>query len=203
MEKALSLHDEMIKKGALPDIVTYSVLINGLSKSARTKEAQMFQQILSMMPDALMHCCSRAEFTSVLALLKGFCMKGLMSEADKVYQSMLGRNWKPDWSVYSVLIHGHCRGGNVMKALRFHKLMVQSGFAPDSTSSVSLVRGLFELGMTMEAGQIIQELLNCCSLADAEASKALIDLNWKEGNIDVVVDFLHAMTRDELLPRSG
>jgi hypothetical protein len=37
-------------------------------------------------------------------------------------------------------------------------------------------------------------------LADAEASKALIDLNWKEGNVYGVVDVLHGMTRDGLLP---
>uniref|UniRef100_A0A0A9DDM5 Pentacotripeptide-repeat region of PRORP domain-containing protein n=1 Tax=Arundo donax TaxID=35708 RepID=A0A0A9DDM5_ARUDO len=210
VEKALSLHDEMIKRGVLPDVVTYSVLINGLSKSARTKEAQRLLFKLyyedpvpaNIKYDALMHCCSKAEFKSVLALLKGFCMKGLMNEADKVYQSMLDRNWKLDGSVYSVLIHGHCRGRNVMKALSFHKQMLQCGFAPNSTSTISLIRGLFEDGTTVEAGQVIKELLNCCSLVDAEASKALIDLNWKEGDVDAVVDVLHGMTMDGLLPSS-
>lgn len=150
--------------------------------------------------DALMHCCRKAELKSVLALLKGFCMKGLMNEADKVYQSMLDRNWNLDGSVYSVLIHGHCRAGNVMKALSFHKQMLQRGFAPNSTSTISLIRGLFENGMVVEADQVIQQLLNCCSLADAEASKALIDLNLNEGNVDAVLDVLHGMAKDGLLP---
>lgn len=211
VEKALSLHDEMIKKGVLPDVVTYSVLIDGLSKSARTKEAQRLLFKLyyeDPVPDnikyeALMRCCRKAEFKSVVALLKGFSMKGLMNEADKVYQSMLDRDWKLDGSVYGVLIHGHCRGGNVLKALNFHKKMLQCGFPPNSTSTISLVRGLFEEGMTVEADTVIQELLNCCSLADAETSKALIDLNRKEGNVDAVVDVLRGMTRDGLLPSSG
>jgi len=208
VEKALSLHDEMIKIGVLPDVVTYSVLINGLSKSARTKEAQRLLFKLyhedpvpaNIKYDALMHCCRKAEFKSVLALLKGFCMKGLMDEADKVYQSVLDRNWKLDGSVYGVLIHGHCRGGNVMKALSFHKQMLQYGFPQNSTSTISLIRGLFEKGMILEADKVTQQLLNCCSLADAEASKALIDLNMKEGNVDAVVDILHDMARDGLLP---
>jgi len=124
-------------------------------------------------------------------------MKGLMSE---VYQSMLDRNWKLDGSVYSVLIHGHCRGRNVMKALNLYKHMMLCGFAPNSTSTISLIRGLFEEEMTVEADHVIQELLNCCSLADAEGSKALINLNLGEGNVDAVVDVLHGMTRDGLLP---
>jgi hypothetical protein len=54
--------------------------------------------------------------------------------------------------------------------------------------------------MVVEADQVIQQLLNCCSLADAEAPKALIDLNLKEGNVDAVLDVLHCMARDGLLP---
>jgi hypothetical protein len=46
-------------------------------------------------------------------------------------------------------------------------------------------------------------LLNCCSLADAETSKALIDLNRKEGNMDAVVDVLRGMARGGLLPSRG
>jgi pentatricopeptide repeat protein len=150
--------------------------------------------------DALMHCCRKAEFKSVLALLKGFCMKGLMDEADKVHQSMLDRNWKLDGSVYSVLIHGHCRGGNVMKALSLHKQMLQCGFAANSTSTISLIRGLLEKGMIVKAEQVTQQLLSCCSLADSEASKALINIKLKEGNVDAVIDVLHDMARDGLLP---
>jgi hypothetical protein len=90
-----------------------------------------------------------------------------------------------------------------MKALGFHKEMLRCGFPPDSTSTISLVRGLFEEGLTGEADTVIQELLNCCSLADAETSKALIDLNRKEGNMDAVVDVLRGMARGGLLPSRG
>jgi pentatricopeptide repeat protein len=90
-----------------------------------------------------------------------------------------------------------------MKALSFHKKMMRCGFPPNSTSTISLVRGLFEEGLTVEADTVIQELLNCCSLADAETSKALINLSLKEGNVDAVVDVLRGMTRGGLLPNSG
>ena len=55
----------------------------------------------------------------------------------------------------------------------------------------------------MEADNAIQDLLTCCPLADAEASKALIDLNRKEGNVDALIDVLCGMARDGLLPSSG
>nr|TKW20182.1 hypothetical protein SEVIR_4G069100v2 [Setaria viridis] len=180
-EKALSLHDEMIKIGVLPDVVTYNVLINGLNNQHFYHEDPVPANIKY---DALMHCCRKAEFKSVLGLLEGFCMEGLMDEADTL-----------DGSVYSALIHALCRGGNVMKALSFHKQTFQRGFAPNPTTTISLTRGLFEKGMIVEAGQVTQQFLNCCSLAAVEASKSLIDLNLKE-------DVLHNMARDGLLPSS-
>lgn len=211
MEKAFLLHDEMIKKGILPDVVTYSVLINGLNKAARTKEAKrlLFRMYYeesipeNIKYDALMDCCTKAGFKSVVSLLKGFCMKGLISEADKVFELMLERKWKPDGAVYSILIRGHCRGGNVQKALELHKEMIQAGFVPNASSSISLVKSLSEEGMNVELNKVTQELLRGCSLSDAETSKDLVDLNLKEGNMELVLNALNGMAKDGLLPNVG
>jgi pentatricopeptide repeat protein len=54
--------------------------------------------------------------------------------------------------------------------------------------------------MIVKAEQVTQQLLSCCSLADSEASKALINIKLKEGNVDAVIDVLHDMARDGLLP---
>ncbi|KAK8700122.1 hypothetical protein V6N13_018526 [Hibiscus sabdariffa] len=83
-------------QGFLP-YVTYCVLINGLNKQARTREAD---RVMSRM---------------------GFCMKGLMNEADRVFETMLQRNRNPDEAAYNVIIHGHRRGGNIQKAYDLYK----------------------------------------------------------------------------------
>ncbi|KAF7840862.1 pentatricopeptide repeat-containing protein [Senna tora] len=211
LSKALKLHNEMIQKGFLPDAVTYSVLINGLNKLARTREAKKLLLKLfydESIPDdvtynTLIENCSNIEFKSVAALVKGFCMKGLMNEADRVFETMLQRNHKPNEAVYNVLIHGHCRCANVKKAYNLYQEMVHSGFDPHTVTVLALLKALFRKGMITEMSQVIQHTLRSCRLTDAELAKVLIEINYKEGNMDAVLNILTEMAKDGLLPNSG
>lgn len=211
VKKALNLHDEMVKKGILPDVVTYSVLINGLNKIARTKEARRLLFRLyyeepvpdKVTYDVLMDCCDKMELKSVVSLIKSFCTKGLMHEADGVFESMMGRNGKPNEAAYNIIIHGHCRGGNVRKALSFYKEMLRAGFVPSAISTISLIKGLSEEGMSAEVNYVIQKLMKGCLLTDAETSKVLVEVNHKDGNMKALFDVLTGMAKDGLLPNSG
>ncbi|KAJ0077045.1 hypothetical protein Patl1_36188 [Pistacia atlantica] len=205
------LHDEMIQKGFLPDVVTYSVLINGLNKRARTKEAKRL--LLKLFYDesvptdvtynTLIENCSNIEFKSVVALLKGFCMKGLMNEADQVFESMLQRNHKPNEAVYDIIIHGHSSGGNVQKGYELYKEMVHSGFVPHTVTIIALVKALFMAAMNEELSLVVGNTLRSCRLTDAELAKVLVEINHKEGNMDAVLNVLTEMAKDGLLPNSG
>ncbi|CAB4286413.1 unnamed protein product [Prunus armeniaca] len=211
LNKALQLNDEMIQKGFLPDVVTYSVLINGLNKQARTREAKRLLLKLfyeESVPDGvtyntLIENCTNGEFKSVVALVKGFCMKGLMNEADQVFETMVERRHKPNEAVYDVIIHGHCKGGNVQKAYNLYKEMLHSGFVPHTVTVIALVKALFTEGMNNELSQVIGNTLRSCQLSDAELAKLLVDINHKEGNMDEVFNVLSDMAKDGLLPNSG
>ncbi|KAG6479117.1 hypothetical protein ZIOFF_062577 [Zingiber officinale] len=211
LEKAVLLHDEMIKKGILPDVVTYGVLINGLRKVARIKEAKRL--LLRMcydesVPDCieydiLMECCGKAEFKSVLSLLKSFCAKGLMNEADKVFESMSERNWKLDATAYNIVIHGHCRAGNVSKAMSLYEEMIQAEFELNAITAIALIRALSKHSRNEELNQVIQRLLGGCLLTDAKTSKAIVEVNHMDGNIDAVLDALTNMAKDGFLPNGS
>ncbi|KAJ0010926.1 hypothetical protein Pint_34459 [Pistacia integerrima] len=211
ISKAFHLHDEMIQKGFLPDVVTYSVLINGLNKRARTKEAKRLLLKLfyhesvptDVTYNTLIENCSNIEFKSVVALLKGFCMKGLMNEADQVFESMLQRNHKPNEAVYDIIIHGHSSGGNVQKGYELYKEMVHSGFVPHTVTIIALVKALFMAGMNEELSLVVGNTLRSCRLTDAELAKVLVEINHKEGNMDAVLNVLTEMAKDGLLPNSG
>ncbi|KAJ6345880.1 hypothetical protein OIU78_008528 [Salix suchowensis] len=208
LKKALNLHDEMIKKGFLPDTVTYNVLINGLNKQARTKEAKRLLLKLfydesipnGITYDTLIESCSNIEFKSAVALIKGFCMKGLMNEADQVFEFMIKRNQKPNEAVYNVIIHGHCRDGNVQKAHKLYKEMIDFGFIPHTVTIIALVKALYSEGMDKQLNLVIRNILRSCKLSDAELSKVLVQINHKEGNIDAVFNLLAEMARDGFLP---
>eukprot|EP00257_Ricinus_communis_P006492 XP_002521858.2 pentatricopeptide repeat-containing protein At5g39710 [Ricinus communis] len=211
LNKALHLHDEMIQKGFLPDAVTYNVLINGLNKQARSKEARRLLLKLfydDSIPSAvtyntLIENCCNIEFKSAVALVKGFCMKGLMDEADQVFESMINKNHKPNEAIYNVIIHGHCRIGNVLKAYKLYKEMVHVDFVPHTVTVLALVKALFTEGMDGELNEVIGDILRSCKLTDAELSKVLVEINQKEGNMDMVFNLLTEMAKDGLIPSTG
>ncbi|XP_050232020.1 pentatricopeptide repeat-containing protein At5g39710 [Mercurialis annua] len=211
LKMAFRLHDEMIHKGFLPDAVTYNVLINGLNKQARTKEAKRL--LLKLYYDEsipsdityntlIENCCS-IEFKSAVALVKGFCMKGLMDEADRVFESMINKNHKPNEAIYNIIIHGHCRGGNIQKAYDLYNEMVRFGFVPHTVTVIALVKALSTEGMSEELNQVIGDILRSCKLTEAELTKVLVDINHKEGNMDAVLNMLTEMAEDGLIPSSG
>ncbi|KAK4424183.1 Pentatricopeptide repeat-containing protein [Sesamum alatum] len=208
IKSAIHLHDEMINKGFFPDVVTYSVLINGLNKQARSREAKrLLFKLLYEQPvphdvtyDLLIESCSNIEFQSVVALIKGFCMKGLMNEADRVFKAMLQKNHKPSEAVYNVLIHGHCRAGNLQKAIDLYREMVHHGLVPHGVTVIAITKALHKVGMTEELSQILQDTLRSCKIIDGDHAKVLLEVNFKEGNMDAVFNILADMAKDGLLP---
>ncbi|OIT07213.1 PREDICTED: pentatricopeptide repeat-containing protein At5g39710 [Nicotiana attenuata] len=208
---ALNLHNEMINKGFFPDVVTYSVLINGLNKQARTREAKqllfklLYEQSVpsSVTYDMLIESCNDLDFKSATDLIKGFCMKGLLDEADRVFELMLQKDKKPSEAAYNLLIHGHSRGGNLHRALHLYREMVSFGFVPHTVSLIVLMKELFKEGMSEELNQVIQSTLGSCKLADGELAKGIVDVNYKEGNMDAVFNVLTDMAKDGLFPNSG
>ncbi|GAB2266641.1 hypothetical protein Dimus_001635 [Dionaea muscipula] len=211
IKQAMHLHAEMVQKDFLPDVLTYRILINGLDKQARTREAKRLLLKLfyeesvpnDITYNTLIESCSNTGFKSVVALLKGFCMKGLMSEADGVFDSMLQQNCRPNEAVYNVLVHGHCKGGNTKRACDLYKEMISSGFFPHTLTAIALIKALFKEEMNEELGVVIQSILRSCKLTEGELAKVLVQVNHREGNMDAVFNVLSDMAKDGLLPKSG
>ncbi|KAK7407729.1 hypothetical protein VNO78_09766 [Psophocarpus tetragonolobus] len=211
LSKAIRLHDEMMHKGFLPDDVTYSVLINGLNKKARTKEAKRLLLKLfyeesvpnDVTYNTLIQNCCNNEFKTVVGLVKGFCMKGLMNEADRVFKTMLRRSHKPNATIYNLLIHGHCRSGNVRKAYDLYLELERGGFVSHTVTVIALTKALAREGMNDELSRVLQNVLRSSKLNEAEGAKVLVDINFKDGNMDAVLNVLTEMAKDGLLPDSG
>ncbi|KAK6916476.1 Pentatricopeptide repeat [Dillenia turbinata] len=211
LNQAHYLLDEMMQKGFTPDIVTYNVLINGLSKQVRAREAEqlLFKHYNPETAqsdatfDVLIKICMDSEFRGVEALLQGFCMNGLMNEADQVFELMLRRNCKPTDAIYNVLIHGHSRAQNVMKAFNLYEDLVHFGYYPNNVSLISLIKALSKEGMSEELNQVIGAMLRCSRVTESELAKALVEIYHKEGNMDLAISVLSEMAKDGLLPNGG
>lgn len=153
--------------------------------------------------NTLIENCHNLEFKSALALMKGFCMKGLMNEADRVFESMLQKGYEPNEAVYNVIIHGHSKVGNIEKAYNLYKEMLRSGFVPHSVTIMALAKSLFSEGKEVELNQLLDYTLKSCRITDAEHAKVLVEINNKEGNMDAVFNVLKDMAHSGLLPYSS
>ncbi|KAJ8500960.1 hypothetical protein OPV22_011512 [Ensete ventricosum] len=130
-------------------------------------------------------------------------MKGLMNEADEVFNSIAERNWKPDATAYNIVIHGHCRAGNVHRAVSLHEDMLKAGFLPNAITAISLIKGLAQFGMNEKLDQIIQQLLGGSLPAYSQTSKVLVEVNHKDGNMAALLDALTDLAKDGLLPNGA
>jgi protein-disulfide isomerase-like protein with CxxC motif len=78
--------------------------------------------------------------------------------------------------------------------------MVDFGFIPHTVTIIALVKALYSEGMDEQLNLVIRDILRSCKLSDAELSKALVQINHKEGNIDAVFNLLTEMAKDGFLP---
>ncbi|KAE8690974.1 Detected protein of unknown function [Hibiscus syriacus] len=102
---ASGLYSEMLTKGIVPDIVTYTVLLNGLYKKGQLQNAH---KILKEM--------DRQGLTSNVliynALIAGHFREGNLEEASRLHNEMLDRGLLPDDTTYDILVNGKAKGEN-------------------------------------------------------------------------------------------
>ncbi|XP_057444910.1 pentatricopeptide repeat-containing protein At5g39710-like [Lotus japonicus] len=209
LEKAYLLEREINYFDYLPVDVHYSVFLNVLNKKARITEAKhhllwFISHVCLRMPtfiiyDTLIENCSNNEFKSVVGLVKGFGMRGLMKKAARAHDTMLEGNYKPDGAVYNLLIFDHCRCGNVHKAYDMYMEMVHYGFAPHMFSVLALIEALCCVRRYNKMSWVIQNTLRSCNLNDSELLQVLNEIDVREGQTEYLRGELAERAMDGLL----
>ncbi|XP_057453148.1 pentatricopeptide repeat-containing protein At5g39710-like [Lotus japonicus] len=213
--KARTLLNEVCHFIGVRESVIYDVLISGLDKKARTREAK--KMLLSLIYhlcttswptltfDTLIENCSNNEFMSLVELVKGFRIRDLENEAASVLNTMLQGNYKPDGAVYNFLIVEHCRCKNVDKAYDMYMEMVQCGFAPHMFSVLALIKTLYYGRRYNEMSWVIENTLRSCNLNDSELHKLLNEIGVRKGEFkeDALFNVLAEIAMDGLLLNGG
>lgn len=84
-----------------------------------------------------------------ILLIKGYCKRGEMEEADGVFRRMSeekGDMMVMDEKVYGVLIDGFCRVGKMDEAIRIKNEMLNAGLVMNLFIFSSLINGYCKLG---------------------------------------------------------
>lgn len=197
--KACNLFDSMENYGILPDICTYSSLIQILSTAELPHKAACYlrkMQVVGLINDCIPYSMVMASFSKT----------GEMQKVEEIFHEMIAVGLQPDIVVYSVLINGFAETGNVAEALRFVKLMRSSGFEPNSIICNSLIKLYTKVGYLQEAQETYELVKALGGGPDVYSSNCMIDLYsensmvreaeevfWNLKQRGVANEFSHAM----------
>jgi pentatricopeptide repeat domain-containing protein 1 len=116
--KAIELLTKLKDHNIQPSVCTYNILINGLCKSGRLKDAQKVYEDLLVKGYNI-------DVYAYNAMIKGFCKKGLFDDALAVVSKMKDSGCSPDIKTFEIIIHSLFDRGENDKA---RKMIRQGNF---------------------------------------------------------------------------
>jgi pentatricopeptide repeat protein len=147
----------------VPDVVTYTALIDGHCKVGNNKEAfELHKEMLDsgLTPNAL----------TVTCLIDGLLKDGRTYRAIKLFLEKTGVGCpggkmdhsglcSPNDVMYAVLIQGLCKDGHVFKATKFFAEMRGSGFKPDTGLYVIMLEAHFRFKHMIDVMMLHADML--------------------------------------------
>ncbi|XP_056697404.1 putative pentatricopeptide repeat-containing protein At1g12700, mitochondrial [Spinacia oleracea] len=131
IDEAMQLFKEMKNNGVHPNIILYNILIDGLFEAGQLGEAvDIFSVLIGK---------GRHNVRSYNRMIKRFCKKGLLTDADELLKKMEDNGCSPDNCTFNTIIRGFLYGKNVKRALELISIMRSRGFAVDNHNTSSLV----------------------------------------------------------------
>ncbi|XP_052736980.1 pentatricopeptide repeat-containing protein At1g05670, mitochondrial-like [Vigna angularis] len=132
--------------GSFPDVVSYSVIINGYC------QVEQIGKVLKLLEKL------KGKGFVFTTLISGFDKSGNVSAECNLFDEMRHKKIVLDFVTYTSMINGLCEAGKVgeMKdAFSVHNQMVEKGLTPNVITCTTLVDGLCKHG---EVGNIEQEI---------------------------------------------
>ncbi|KAI0515638.1 hypothetical protein KFK09_008304 [Dendrobium nobile] len=160
-----------------PDLITYSILINGLCKAGRLDEAK--KKLLEMLgknitPDAIIYD----------TFIHGFCKLGKISSAFKVLRDMEKKGCQPSARTYNLLIWGLGRKNQISEMHDLIDEMCDKGVSLDAMTYNNLIHASCEGGMISKAASILNEMMKGGILPKLASFSLLIKAFCKVGEFD-------------------
>ncbi|KAJ9172589.1 hypothetical protein P3X46_015806 [Hevea brasiliensis] len=135
----------------MPDLVTYTILIDNVCNSKNLREATRLVGILR-------ECGFKPDCFVYNTIMKGYCMLSRGNEAIEVYKKMKEEGVEPDLVTYNTLIFGLSKSGRLSEAKKHLKIMVESGHFPDAVTYTSLMNGMCRKGDASGALSLLSEM---------------------------------------------
>ncbi|KAJ9556754.1 hypothetical protein OSB04_011368 [Centaurea solstitialis] len=183
------------KRGVVPDVITFSTLLNGLILEDRVHEAErLFKKLIKEKlcePNVVIYN----------TMIKGICKFGNNDIPIALLGLMDQRGCKPDVVTYSTIIDSLCKDEMVDDALKlFNEMTLHKGILPDVVTYNSLIRGLCNSGRWDDASKMLREMENERISPDVITYNLLVDALCKEGNVEVAEAIMSIMVKRGKVP---
>ncbi|KAE9459000.1 hypothetical protein C3L33_09114, partial [Rhododendron williamsianum] len=217
LEEALSLYDDMLKNGLLPDTFAELPLmwsvhhIDGWTfKVGKPLEAEDIklgdmkgvESVLQVMEAQNVH----ANAIIYSSVIKGYTRKGMLDAAANVMRNMVRKNVRPNVFTYCILIDGYFKaGGKMDEAQVVFGDMVSKGLSTDRVNYTSLMDGFFKVGKESAALDVAEEMaeknMEQSGLAPNLATyNTMINAYCKKGNLENALKLWDDMKNSGLMP---
>ena len=97
LDSAVKVFREMSSKGCWPTVVSYNILINGLLRAGRFREA--YDCVNEMLEKGW-----KPDIITYSTLIDGFCESKMIDTAFRLWHEFLDTGHKPDITMYNIAI---------------------------------------------------------------------------------------------------
>nr|CAD1841520.1 unnamed protein product [Ananas comosus var. bracteatus] len=195
MEEAKNIVTEMISKGCLPDVVTYSAVIDGFCRIGKIDQARkmlkyMYKNNYAAKMDSSphrprliyfsMHCVKRVTWERRRSSWRSVKARNdRFEEATELAKKMLHRGLVPTPVMYRTVIHRYCEKGKVEELLKLLEKMLQRKELRSAYNQV--IEKLCALGKPEEAYKILGKVLRTASKIDGQTCHILMESSLRSG----------------------
>lgn len=220
LEVVFGLLEEMERKGVEVGCATYNTVINGLCKTGNTRKADEISRrfpgdnftystlLHAYMKEkdvvGVMETKKRLETAGICVdvvtsnvLIKAMFMVGMIDDASVLFEEMPEKGIVPNSVTYSTMVDGYCKSGTVDKALAvFDQYNRASSLSSDACHDC-IIRGLCKGHMVERAVDVFQDLIERDIGTNSSTYRILIRAQFKEGNGEGVLKFIHRIEKLE------
>ncbi|XP_078438751.1 pentatricopeptide repeat (PPR) superfamily protein [Wolffia australiana] len=186
-ELGLNFFKNLIKDQVLvPNLVTYTAVLDALLKSGNIKEASEMVQRMEdegVPRDCFFYACRASCFIH----------QGAIKEALHEHKLMVEKRIDPDVVNYSILVDGFCKEGNVEKVIGLLRLMRARRVEPNLITYTSVIHGFCKRGKIKEATDLLRMIEELGVSVDEFAYSTLICGWCVQGDFEMVFKLLDEM----------
>lgn len=134
MDGAVRVFNTMINNGLVPNMYSFTKLVDALCKEGNVKDAKHVVEIMIQRgenPDAVTYN----------GLMHEYCLRGEIDGA--VLKTMVNRGIVPNSVSYNILINGYCKKMKVDEAMHLFREMPHRGLKPKIETYNTILQGYF------------------------------------------------------------